>query len=193
MTAPVLEALDRTTSAGMPQASACRRMVGASPTLDPARTPGEASLGLRGSRPAPAILGDVERIEAIRRVVESRADVRLAYVFGSAARDQARASSDVDIAVLLEPLPAPADLDRLATDLETVAGRRVDLVVLNTAPPLLAHEVIKTGQRLTCRSEAERVRFETHAAARYLDTAHLRRVQHRYLRERAEAFRARQS
>src|SRR5262245_41218401 len=108
----------------------------------------------------------VERFEAIRRIVESRADVRLAYVFGSAARDQVRASSDVDIAGLLEPLPAPPDLDRLATDLETAAGRRVDLVVLNTAPPLLAHEIIKTGHRFACRSEAERVRFETHVAAR---------------------------
>jgi hypothetical protein len=94
--------------------------------------------------------------------------------------------------VLFETLPEARDLDRLATDLQTVAGCRVDLVVLNTAPPLLANEVIKTGRRLTCRFEADRVRFETRAIARYLDTAHLRRVQHRYLRERVEAFRARQ-
>jgi predicted nucleotidyltransferase len=135
----------------------------------------------------------VERIDAIRRVVGSRADVRLAYVFGSAARGEARASSDVDIAVLFESRPEPGDVERLATDLEAAAGRSVDLVVLNTAPPLLAHEIIKTGRCLVSSSEGERVRFATRAASRYLDTAHLRRVQHAYLRERAEAFRARQS
>jgi len=134
----------------------------------------------------------MECIDSIRRALESRTDVRLAYVFGSTARGEARASSDVDVAVLFETLPEAGDLDRLATDLQTETGRRIDLVVLNTAPPRLANEIVKTGRRLTCRSEADRVRFETHATARYLDTAHMRRVQHRYLRERVEAFRARQ-
>ena len=41
-----------------------------------------------------------------------------------------------------------------------------------------------------CRDEDERVRFETRTTARYQDTAHLRRVQYAYLRERAEAHRA---
>jgi predicted nucleotidyltransferase len=134
----------------------------------------------------------MERIDAIRRVLESRVNVRLAYVFGSAARGEERPSSDVDVAVLFDPLPEPGDLDRVGADLQTAAGRRVDLVVFNTAPPLLAHEIVKTGRRITCRSEADRVGFETHTAARYMDTAHLRRVQHHYLREEVEAFRARQ-
>jgi predicted nucleotidyltransferase len=134
----------------------------------------------------------MECVDSIRRALEARTDVRLVYVFGSTARGEARASSDIDVAVLFETLPEVGDLDQLAADLQTTAGRRVDLVVLNTAPPLLASEIVKTGRRLTCRSEADRVRFETHAAARYLDTAHMRRIQHRYLRERVEAFRARQ-
>jgi hypothetical protein len=132
----------------------------------------------------------MERLEAIRRVLESRGDVRLAYVFGSAARGEARPSSDVDVAALFETSPEAGDLDSLATELQTAAGRRVDLVVLNTAPPLLAREIVKTGRRLTCRSEGERVAFETRAIARYMDTAHLRRVQDRYLRARVDALRA---
>jgi len=36
----------------------------------------------------------VESLESIRRVLELRADVRLAYLFGSGARGEARASSD---------------------------------------------------------------------------------------------------
>jgi hypothetical protein len=88
-------------------------------------------------------------------------------------------------------VPAPRELDRLATDLEVAAGRRVDLVVLNQAPPLLTHEAIREGRLIVCRDEDERVRFQTRATARYLDTHYLRQVQHRYLRERVDALRAR--
>ena len=66
----------------------------------------------------------------------------------------------------------------------------MDLVVLNAAPPLLAREIIARGRLLICRDEDERVRFETHTTARSQDTAHFRRVQYAYLRERAEAHRA---
>jgi predicted nucleotidyltransferase len=135
----------------------------------------------------------VEPLEAIRSILERRADVRVAYVFGSTARGQARASSDVDVAVLFDPLPEARALDQITSHLQEVSALPVDLVALNTAPPLLAHEIMKTGRIVICRDEDERVRFETRAAARYLDTAHLRRVQYRYLRERVEGFRARQS
>ncbi|MGH7308427.1 MAG: type VII toxin-antitoxin system MntA family adenylyltransferase antitoxin [Candidatus Rokuibacteriota bacterium] len=134
----------------------------------------------------------VGALEGIRLVLEPRADVRLAYVFGSTARGEARPESDVDVAVLFDPEPGPRHLDSLTSDLQAAARRPVDLVVLNTAPPLLVHQILKTGRRVLTRAEDERVRFETRATARYLDTAHLRRVQHQYLRERADAFRARQ-
>jgi hypothetical protein len=67
----------------------------------------------------------------------------------------------------------------------------VDLVVLNDAPPLLAHEVVSTGTSLVCRDDDERARFVARTVSRYLDTAHLRSVQHAYLRERTVAHRAR--
>ena len=135
----------------------------------------------------------MESSAAIQRVLEDRSDVGLAYLFGSAARGEECTSSDLDVAVLFTRVPEGRDLDRLATELQAAAHRRIDLVILNTAPPLLAHEVTATGRLLVCRDEDERVRFETRAIARYLDTAHLRRVQHTYLRERAKAHRARSS
>ena len=139
---------------------------------------------------ADAILVRVEALDAIRTVLLGRGDVLLAYVFGSAARDQTRPSSDLDIAVVFERPLGARELDRLATALEAAAGRRVGLVTLETAPPLLAHEVIATGRLVLCRDEDLRVGFEARVAARYLDSARLRRVQHAYLRERAEAHRA---
>jgi predicted nucleotidyltransferase len=129
-------------------------------------------------------------IAALRRVLEGCAEVRLVYLFGSAARGDSRPASDLDVGVVFSAIPAPAQLDQLATDLEAAAGRRVDLVVLNDAAPLLTHEAIRARRLIVCRDDEERVSFETRATTRYLDTAHLRRVQHHYLRERAEAGRA---
>jgi predicted nucleotidyltransferase len=54
----------------------------------------------------------VEAIEAIESVLAPRSNVRLAYLFGSAARGRERASSDVDIAILFDGLPEPHELDR---------------------------------------------------------------------------------
>jgi predicted nucleotidyltransferase len=145
----------------------------------------------RTSQRGHAILWRVDDIEALCQRLEAREDVRLAYLFGSEAKAQARASSDIDVAVVFAAIPLPRDVDRLVADLQTVAKRRVDLVILNTAPPLLGHEVLKGGRLIVCRDEDERVRFETRIIARYLDTVHLRRVQQSYLHERAEALRAR--
>jgi uncharacterized protein len=133
----------------------------------------------------------VNRLDPIRRVLEARSDVRLAYLFGSLVRGEGRPNSDADIAVLFPGVPPTESLDRLVADLEAASGRGVDLVVLNDAPPLLAHEVVANGTCLVCRDEDERVRFVARTVSRYLDTAHLRRVQHAYLRERTEARRAR--
>jgi uncharacterized protein len=132
-----------------------------------------------------------DSVAALRRLLEDRTDVRLAYLFGSAARGEARPASDLDIGIVFSSVPAPVRLDQMATDLEAAARRRVDLVVLNDASPLLTHEAIRAGRVIVCRDDDERVSFETRATARYLDTVHLRRVQHHYLRGRAEARRAR--
>jgi predicted nucleotidyltransferase len=128
--------------------------------------------------------------ERIRGVLAGRQDVRLAYLFGSIAAGSARRSSDADIAVLFDEVPVPAVLDLLSERLGAAVERPVDLVVLNLAPPLVAREVITRGRLLLCRDDGDRVRFETRTTARYQDTAHLRRVQYAYLRERAQAHRA---
>ncbi len=125
--------------------------------------------------------------EELLDVIEEFDEVRLAYLFGSVAAGSARPSSDVDVAVLLTPGAGQAVLDRLIDALERASGRTVDLVDLSLAPPLLAHEVVRQGKLILSRDEAERVEFATRAVARYLDTAHLRKVQHQYLRERVEA------
>lgn len=103
-------------------------------------------------------------------------DIRLAYLFGSRARGDARQDSDFDIAVLLDPTAALAERGAIVRRLAGRLGRvvpstLVDLVVLNDAPPLLRHRVLRDGRLLVERSAEERVRFATSTIREYQDTS----------------------
>ena len=103
--------------------------------------------------------------------------VRLAYLFGSQGRGSARADSDVDVAVLLddEAVADPTRVKDAIWRLGDVLGRhvgseRLDLVVLNHAPALLRHRVLRDGRLLHARSETERVRFVVRTLREHQDS-----------------------
>jgi uncharacterized protein len=85
------------------------------------------------------------------------------YLFGSAARGTAGPYSDVDIGLLLAS-PPPPTLDGqpfdVADALERALGRRVDVVLLNTAPADLRIRVLRDGRLLFEGDPVARVRFE---------------------------------
>lgn len=122
-------------------------------------------------------------LERARSLLEAEPTVRLAYVFGSCARGEERATSDVDVGLVLDEAGRREDI---AERLERGLGRSVDVVDLRRASPLLLREVLRDGVAVVFRDELERAEFETRAIAEYLDTQHLRDVQAKYLRERVE-------
>ena len=63
---------------------------------------------------------------------------------------------------------------------------RVDVVILNNAPPLLLRRVIGTGKLLFYRSESDRIRFEIVSLKRYSDTAQIRKIKRLYMERRME-------
>lgn len=71
--------------------------------------------------------------------------VRAAFLFGSAARESAGPTSDLDIAVAGSRI----DLTSLAAQLSIVLGHEVDLVSLNHDPPIaLLREIVRDGRCL---------------------------------------------
>ncbi len=63
-------------------------------------------------------------------------------------------------------------------------SNKVDVVILNDAPPLLTYEgVIQGGRLLFEQDRLVRIRFEVRTFQEYVDTAPLREVQSRYLKE----------
>lgn len=110
-----------------------------------------------------------------------KVEVVFAYLFGSTARGDIRPDSDVDIAVFIDPsaLSAVAASYRTAllTELMSCLGRNdVDLVLLNEAPAILSHRVLRDGQLILSRNDDLRVSFAEKTMLNYYDTAYLRRL-----------------
>ena len=101
-----------------------------------------------------------------------RSEVLEAYVFGSRARGPAPPHSDVDVAVFVAGTPdAPFGYEgELSADLMSALGEsHVDVVVLNGAPPLLYHRVLRDGVRLLSRDPVATTAREGRALSRYCD------------------------
>jgi predicted nucleotidyltransferase len=85
-----------------------------------------------------------DMIELLQTYLAGRAEVRLAFVFGSVASDRASKMSDVDLAVYLDE-ESDEVVDSLQADLERLLKREVDLVVMNRAPATLSWSAIRKG------------------------------------------------
>lgn len=117
------------------------------------------------------------------------------YLFGSAARNPAAAPRDLDLAFLMatefDPL---VDFDfslRARTRFEEACGVPVDVVVLNTADPVLQYQVRRDGRVLLDRDRAARLAWEVHSRKLWFDRqpAHalfMRKVEERLLGAEAD-------
>ncbi len=131
----------------------------------------------------------VEIIKRIKNYLYSRNEVDAGYIFGSYSAGRVRSKSDIDIAVLLSNTIDSRDYGHIKLSIindltELLSFDRIDVVVLNIAPPLLAHEVIKKGTLLFSKDDAKRINYTTTATIRYLDTIYLREVQDRILHDK---------
>ncbi len=89
-------------------------------------------------------------VRRLRELLEPRPEVLEAYLFGSIALGRSQGHSDIDIAVFVAeeqcrkgPFGYRAEL---TTALMAGLGTdRIDVVVVNHAPPLLYHRVLRDG------------------------------------------------
>lgn len=100
-------------------------------------------------------------------------EVVAVYLFGSQAKGKARERSDIDIAILLEDgIDSHGYFDlmlKYMEELERIFNKRVDMVILNNARPLLQHQVLRYGKLLYERDRQARVRFEVSSRKIYFD------------------------
>ena len=117
-----------------------------------------------GVNPSPA--ADVSAIKdqlAVFAAAEPR--IVACYLFGSRARGDATAASDVDVAALFGETVALDDLLRLEDALERKLGLPVDLIDLGRANAFLALDVIR-GECVYCTDEDHCDDFELYVMRR---------------------------
>ncbi len=128
---------------------------------------------------SPSIEVGPEERDALATALAADEEVLAAYLFGSQARGEAGSLSDVDVAVWLRGVPSVSEshhrhLALIGAAASALKSDEVQVVVLNTAPPLLAHRVLRDGRLLVDRDPRARVRSETAVILEYLDTIPLR-------------------
>lgn len=110
----------------------------------------------------------------VAAVLSPRAEILEAYLFGSRARGEERPHSDVDVAVFIGPGcggegPFGYDSELAADLMRALRTSRVDVVVLNDAPPLLYHRALRDGVRILSRDLVATTAREGRALSRYCD------------------------
>jgi predicted nucleotidyltransferase len=121
--------------------------------------------------------GAVEALaDAVGKALLPVEAVRVAYVFGSRARGDNRADSDLDVALVYDRSLDWEGRERARRDvlslLSNVLGRlgeRADLVDLARADSAVAFRAVRDGIRVLARSDAERIAAEVTVGRRYDD------------------------
>ena len=115
-----------------------------------------------------------DRIQTALESFGSRhAEILAIFLYGSQANGLARESSDVDVAVLVVPDAVDdGSLDlrlRYTVELEGTLSNRVDLVLLNQAPPMLRHQIFRSSALVFERDRQRVRRFIGDALVEFFD------------------------
>ncbi len=126
-------------------------------------------------------------VDELRRRLKREDTVLFAFLFRFRGAGAPRPDSDWDLAVYLAPNLSPSERFRyqiqLAGGLEDFG--KTHIVILNDAPPLLAHRALQ-GRKLLSREEKEYVRFFVRTMAQSGDEAYWRDFHRRARQKRIE-------
>jgi predicted nucleotidyltransferase len=117
----------------------------------------------------------MEMLERLKEKASAWPELKLAVLFGSTARGQARSRSDVDLGILLDPY-SPELRFQVEAELGRAAGRPVDVILLDDAPPLLRFEIAREGVLLFQREDHYWTRFKARAMVDWWDWAPTHRM-----------------
>ncbi len=114
-------------------------------------------------------------IEELEKYYADQNEAVFVYLFGSHAKGINRENSDIDIAVYLD-----AALDKTheykieeTICLQNLLKKRVDLIILNHAPPILANQVFRYGVPVKGSKSRQLSDFRVANFYKYLDQVNL--------------------
>ena len=125
--------------------------------------------------------------EKVVKIAEKKDYILAVYLFGSYAKNKAKASSDIDIAILLEK-----DKNQKSSELKIEIYEElikngldnIDLVILNQASALLTYEVVKENHLLYKKDKFNAASYQSLMIRKYLDFEY-------YLKKNQDKFKER--
>ncbi len=123
--------------------------------------------------------GHWETLAALRRALRTERRVKLAVMYGSMARGDDDAGSDLDLLVAFDE-DRPSGAFALSARLEPIAGRRVDVALLDrveATAPLLLDRIVDEGRVLVDRNGSwSQLRDRRHAIHARAQRAYRRQI-----------------
>lgn len=110
------------------------------------------------------------------------------YLFGSAARNELREDSDIDIAFLTHTDIDPYICFMKAQELADIFKRDVDLINLNTLSTVFKAQVVGTGKNIYCSDDTKRMYFEMRSFKEYALLNEEREVILNKIKERGSVY-----
>ena len=117
----------------------------------------------------------IEELEQrLALALDPRSEVLEAYLFGSRATGWAQPHSDIDVAVYVQAPQTDVTAYGYVAELTAhlmaaLQTNEIDAVVLNHAPPVLYHRVLRDGRRILARDLRATTTREGYALSRYCD------------------------
>ena len=131
-----------------------------------------------------ACMPAVPELEKLIALLDQRFGLEALIVFGSVARGATHAESDIDLACLFRTRPDSVALLEARADCERLLARRVDLVDLTTASPILATQVLREGRCVRGAESSALAHFTALLPSRYADLKSVRAVAEAALEDR---------
>ena len=111
--------------------------------------------------------------------------IKLIYIFGSYAKGENRAGSDLDIAIYFDnEVDGFVKLDILDELVGIFNREDIDLVILNNVDEVLKFQVIKYGKVVYMEDLVTKVTFESRVMREYMDMEYFREVRNKYSHKR---------
>ena len=108
--------------------------------------------------------------------------ITLIVLFGSYAEGKVRDDSDIDIGIYLEDKIGVKEETNLIEDMVHAFKRdNIDLVILNTASPVLRFEVVRNGKLLFERTPGDFLQFKLLSMKRYWEYPRFQKYSKMYM------------
>ena len=116
-------------------------------------------------------------VKKINSFAVKHPDIILAFLFGSVASGRDHSNSDVDVALLFERNKIPDGNNRLElmSELSGLLEQNADVVLLNSASPIVKMQVLRKGKKLYEKNRRAYSQFFVKTVNEYDDLKQVRK------------------